>query len=266
MFHFIARAAELLLAPTNALALLALLGLVLQWPAGTARWGRRVSVGCLMLLALLALFPLGDWLIGGLEARFLPFKPDGAPVSGIIVLGGATSGAGPPGSIRWQPNQAVDRVFETARLARAYPNTRVLVSAGPVDPVSHAAEADAIAKYLIDLGVEPQRLIEERRSRDTFENAQFSAAMVKPKRQERWLLVTSAFHMPRAMGCFRKAGFSVTAAPSDWRSNPTLHAWSASQNLSEVDLAIKEYLGLLTYRLFGRTAQLMPGPTTEHAR
>jgi uncharacterized SAM-binding protein YcdF (DUF218 family) len=266
MFHFIAHHAELLIAPTNALVLLCLLGLGLQWPARTARWGRRLSIGCLMLLVVLALSPLGDKLIGSLETRFPPFKPDGAPVRGIIVLGGLASAAGPPGSVLWQPNQAVDRLFEAARLARAFPDAPVLISAGPEDPVSHAAEADAIAGYLVDLGVKPERLIEERRSSDTFQNARFSAAMVKPRPQERWLLVTSAFHMPRAMGCFRKAGFSVTAAPSDWRSSQGPGDWSASQNLSEVDLAVREYLGLLSYRLFGRTNELMPGPKSEQAR
>jgi uncharacterized SAM-binding protein YcdF (DUF218 family) len=123
--------------------------------------------------------------------------------------------------------------------------------------VGQTGEADAICAYLTIMGVEPKRLLLERRSRDTFENAQFSFAMAKPKPGERWLLVTSAYHMPRAVGCFRGVGFDVTAAPADWQLRQRLSSWSASRNLSKVNLAVKEYVGLLVYRVLGKTPSLM---------
>jgi uncharacterized SAM-binding protein YcdF (DUF218 family) len=218
-------------------------------------------MGAAIVLTILAVLPVGDWLLWPLETRFAPFKPDGAPVMGIIVLGGAVSFHDAPGAPRAQPNEAFDRVIAAARLARAFPESRVLVSGGPLDPITQTAEADFVAGYLTELGVDPSRLTVERRSRNTFENAQFSRRLAGASATQRWLLVTSAFHMPRAMACFRRAGFNVAAAPVDWRrSGGRAEAWSSTSALEKVDLAVREYGGLLVYRALGRTSTLFPAP------
>jgi len=260
MFHSTAKIAELLLTPTNALVLVAAFGFALRCFPATLQCGNRLSFGTLGLLIVLGLAPVGDLLLDSLQTRFPKFSPDNSPVHGIIILGGLASVFGSPDSVRWQPNEAADRLFETVELAQAFPNAPVIISAGPDHVVGSTGEADAIASYLATMGVKRERLRLERRSRDTFENAQFSAAMVKPTPGERWLLVTSAYHMPRAVGCFRKAGFQVTAAPADDQPRQRLGGWSASRNLSKVDLAAKEYIGLLVYRLSGKTSALVPAP------
>lgn len=108
------------------------------------------------------------------------------------------------------------------------------------------------------------RLILEERSRNTRENARFSAELANPKPGERWLLVTSAWHMPRAVGCFRRAGFPVTAYPVDYRTagprDATRFNTFASDGLLEFDLAVKEWIGLVAYKLAGYTDAWMPGP------
>ena len=104
----------------------------------------------------------------------------------------------------------------------------------------------------------------ERRSRNTLENAEFSRDLVNPKPGERWLLITSAFHMPRSVGLFRKAGFAVEPYPVDWRTGDRfdLAAFSTvgADGLTRTDTGIREWMGLIAYRLAGKIDQLLPGP------
>jgi uncharacterized SAM-binding protein YcdF (DUF218 family) len=104
----------------------------------------------------------------------------------------------------------------------------------------------------------------ERQARNTKENAGFSRDIAKPKRGERWLLVTSAFHMPRSVGLFRKTGFEVEAYPVDWkvgtREDLLRYFIVANNGLELVDIGAREWLGLIAYRLAGSTDALLPGP------
>jgi uncharacterized SAM-binding protein YcdF (DUF218 family) len=125
-------------------------------------------------------------------------------------------------------------------------------------------EAETARRVLEALGVERERLTLEAASRNTHENAIFSARLLKPQAGQRWLLVTSATHMPRAVGCFRKAGFDVVAWPVDYRTPPRLGIASFNnslpQGLAGLDGIVREYLGLLVYYVTGRTDALVPGP------
>ena len=107
----------------------------------------------------------------------------------------------------------------------------------------------------------------ERRSRNTQENAEFSKAMLTPKPGERWLLVTSAYHMPRSVGVFRKAGFAVEPYPVDWRTGGRgdLLRFSifAIDGLDRVDIAMREWMGLAAYRISGKTDAFFPGPAAQ---
>jgi uncharacterized SAM-binding protein YcdF (DUF218 family) len=248
------------LSPSNALIIIVLTAVLFQAITPSSRVIRVLDFACSAVIILLCLVPLGGVLLNGLQMRFPRFSPDGEPVFGIIVLGGVLSGLASPDSTQWAPTGAVARLFEAAKLAGEYPNARVLVSAGPEHINGGASEADGIAKYLVAMGVNADRLTLERRSRDTFENAQFSYAEADPKPAERWLLVTSAYHMPRAIGCFRKVGFDVVAAPADRQMRPRLGGWSVSRNLTKLDLATKEYLGLSVYWILGRTSAFMARP------
>jgi uncharacterized SAM-binding protein YcdF (DUF218 family) len=113
-------------------------------------------------------------------------------------------------------------------------------------------------------GIASERLAFDEDSRDTMENAVFSRKIAQPKPGERWLLVTSAYHMPRAIGVFRRAGFAVEAYPADWRTRGPIDMarpfGSLADGLKRTDTAVREWLGLLAYRLTGRTGELFPGP------
>ena len=116
----------------------------------------------------------------------------------------------------------------------------------------------------LSLGVPAQRMTFENRSRNTYENATMTRAIVQPRPGERWLLVTSAAHMPRSMGIFRRAGWNMIAYPVDYRTfgdardvRPTTLALDA---LRRIDAALHEWIGLLVYRLTGKTDSLLPAP------
>lgn len=125
-------------------------------------------------------------------------------------------------------------------------------------------ESDTVRQALPALGISPDRVLFEGQSRNTAENAQLSKTLAQPKPGERWLLVTSAYHMPRAVGCFRTAGFEVTAYPVDFRTTGIDGLWkpyrSVSDGLADLDTGVREWLGLLVYYLSGRTDALWPAP------
>ena len=265
MFFPLSKLIFFVLTPSNFLILLGLLGCLLLF----TEFGRGVGrfLTCAGFLGLLAagLSPLSAWVLGPLENRFPAFADDERPVAGIVVLGGAVEADTSIGRNQITVNDAGEREIALADLARRYPQARLVFSGGAGSTREDAvSEAEIVSRYADTLGVPRNRLILEQQSRNTHENAVFSARMVQPKPGERWLLVTSAWHMPRAVGCFRKAGFDVTAYPVDYRTNwprdATRFASFASDGLGELDIGVKEWIGLIAYKLAGYTEAVMPSP------
>jgi uncharacterized SAM-binding protein YcdF (DUF218 family) len=173
-----------------------------------------------------------------LKTDFAFSAPDSqAPPYGIIFLAGA--GAMVP-------------ILST--LSHDYPTAHLIFSGFSV--------AENVIKSLD--GGPARRIIDiEPRPRTTSEDAFYAAALLKPKPGERWLLVTTAIHMPRAVGCFRVAGFQVEPYPVEFttrRSHPFTPFAPGSGALSQLDTAAKEWIGLVAYRFMGKTDALFPGP------
>src|SRR5262249_62298439 len=128
-------------------------------------------------------------------------------------------------------------------------------------------ESDAALRLFERLGLAAGRVAVEDRSRNTFENALFTKQIAAPKAGERWLLVTSAYHLPRAMGMFRIVGFPVEPYPVDWRTRGVEDAWRPFPTLAEVLLrtntAVHEWAGLVVYCLGARSSELFPGPSAR---
>jgi len=258
MFFWLSKALWTFADPANALLLLSVLGAVLLWTKWR-RAGRGLLSVILGFLLLISVVPLGGYMMALLEGRFPPVREQ-ADVDGIVLLGGAIDAASyyeRPGS---GYTSAMGRIVEAARLAKRHPSARLIVAGGPQPEQGHS-EADATRELLLDLGVAPERIELEVRSRNTFENALFVKQIAKPRPDEHWLLVTSAFHMPRAMGCFRSVGFSVSAFPVDYKyGSLTTPRLDFFDGLSELKYAIHEYTGLIVYRLSGKTPDFIPGP------
>jgi uncharacterized SAM-binding protein YcdF (DUF218 family) len=267
LFFVLSKTIGVMLLPTNFLIALGLLGILLLWTRFAAG-GRRLMIASIVLLATCALSPLGNFLLYPLEQRFPPWDARSVSddtVDGIVILGGSID---PDLSVSHHVpivRSAADRIIAAAALARRYPNARILFSGGSANLISNdAREADYAVEIFESLGIAKSRLIIERASRNTYENAVYSKALVAPQPGERWLLVTSAFHMPRAVGLFRKVGFAVEPYPVDWRAGSAddllLLGYLSSDGLNRTDTAVREWIGLLAYRLRGRIDDLFPGP------
>ena len=250
--------------------LLGLIGLTLT-RTRFARAGWRLAAGSLVLIGLIGFLPLGRALSLPLENRFPPWDATGATPAGIVVLGGAISADMLATRGEIGINEAAERVVAVPALAKRYPAARIIYSGGDAGLfVHHGSEADVVTELFESLGIPASRITLEDRSRNTIENAAYSKALAQPKPGERWLLVTSALHMPRAIGAFRQAGFVVEAYPVDYQTN----GWSdmldviggISGGLSHTDNALHEWIGLVAYRLTGKTSELFPGPSAMSVR
>lgn len=264
MFFVLAKILGFFAHPSNLLITVGLIGALLM-ATRYARAGRRLAAASLILLAIFGLSPFGNALILPLEQRFPPWDTSRGAPDGIIILGGAFDTVVSQARGEIALTDAAERMTIVADLARRYPAARIVFSGGSGQLVWQGASESELAQRLFaSFGIAPERMLLEGRSRDTTENARFTKEMVAPKPGERWLLVTSAYHMPRAIGIFRREEFPVEAYPVDWRTrgaSDLLRPFvSLSDGLKRSDTAAREWIGLLVYRLSGRTADLFPAP------
>ncbi len=264
MFFVLAKTLGFFALPSNLAISAGILGILLLF----TRFRRLASwlvVTSLVLIAIAGWSPLGNMLILPLEQRFPPWNPSGGAPDGIVVLGGAITPEVSAARGVVALNEAAERITATAELARRYPNARIIYAGGSAALMSdRIPEAPYAVSELEALGIAHDRITAEEQSRNTIENAVFSRLLAQPQPGERWLLVTSAFHMPRAIAAFRAAGFPVEAYPVDWRTRGPIDATrpfdSLSEGLARTDAAVHEWIGLLTYRLSGKTGEFFPAP------
>lgn len=270
MFYYVSKVAWFFATPSNLLLSLILLGFVLALFRRVRALGIGIAFTVTALTIALGLLPVSTYLLTPLEERFPPFHDDGKPVNGIVLLGGSVEASDSISRGRLVANESAERVLDTIQLAHRYPQARILISGGGGTVFGDgAAEAPIIAEYFKSIGIDPARIVVEGRSRTTLENALYSRDLVRPREGERWLLVTSAWHMPRAIAVFEKAGFAVTAYPVDFRtgggSNNHRPFAFISEGLRRLDVGTKEWAGLIGYYLTGRTNELFPAPQPSSA-
>ena len=269
MFFFLSKTLGIMLLPANFLIGAGLLGAILL-ATRFASLGRQLLVASVVLLAICGFSPLGNLVLYPLETRFPPWDAARGAPDGIVVLGGSIDADRSVAHDAVAVTAAAGRLIEAAALAHRYPNARVIFSGGSGNLISaDAREADYAAAIFESLDVSRERLTMERRSRNTQENAEFSKVIAAPKSGERWLLVTSAYHMPRSVGLFRKAGFAVEPYPVDWRTGKRedILAFSpvAVEGLERTDIGIREWIGLAAYWLTGKIDDVLPGPVRNKA-
>jgi uncharacterized SAM-binding protein YcdF (DUF218 family) len=264
MFFVLSKVLGFFAIPSNLIVSIGLLG-VLLLATRFKRTGRGLIVASLVVLAILGLSPVGNALIIPLEQRFPAWDPARGAPDGIIVLGGMITPDVSAARNEVALNEAAERLTVAVELARRYPNARVLFSGGSSALLfSEGNEAEFAGRLLQSFGIAPGRILLEPRARNTVENAAYSKAMAQPKPGERWLLVTSASHMPRSIGVFRQAGFAVEAVPVDWRtrgSEDVLRPFATmGDGLRRTDTAVREWVGLAVYWLTGKSSELFPRP------
>ncbi len=248
--------------PLNAIIILMMLGFALS-ALGRAHLGSLALKVSLIALVTACVLPVGQILLLPLENRFpQPELPE--HVDGIVALGGGvmTDISKARGEIAF--SDTAERFTTLVALARRYPDARVVFTGGNGnlwgDP--NTSEADIMRRFLKNEGIDPARVILEDRSRNTWENVVLCQPLVAPKRGETWLLITSAVHMPRAMGIFRKRMWAVTPYPVDYKTTGGISVADIDflERMSELDAALKEWIGLVAYYAMDRTSSLFPGP------
>jgi len=267
MFFYASKILMYVFQPSSFVTLLIVIGALL---AAGKRWpslGRRLLATGVVLLLVAGLSPLGNLLVLPLEERF-PRGPLPKEVAGILVLGGFEDARVSSGRGELAVNEAAERLLQAVALAQRLPGARVIFTGGVASflPTDLNA-AGPVGRYLEDAGVTKDRIVLEGRSRNTHENAIFTRELLKPSPGQRYALVTSAYHMPRAVGTFRAQGFDVVPWPVDYRTRDAGDAFkffeSIPAGLERVDLAFKEWIGLVAYRLSGRSESLWPGPAAS---
>lgn len=263
----ISKIAGFLMLPSSLAVVSILVGLALSATARHQRFGRGLAWGGALFLLAAGMLPLGNVLILPLEQRFAsePSPKPGDRIDGIIILGGFEDGWVSAGRGMLTTNEAGERLTEAVRLSRIFPDARIVFSGGVGTLLRPGADATGpVQAYLVDVGVARERIALEGKSRNTYENAQYSAALLRPTPEQRWLLITSAYHMPRATALYRQAGFAVRAYAVDYRTRgpeDRLRPFeSIPAGFMRLDLAFKEWLGLIAYRVLGRTDELLPRP------
>ncbi len=263
MFFVVSKALWLAVDPITLLLVCALLGALVVRRAPRA--GRALTLIGAGALLVVSIAPVGRLLLRPLEERF-PAPPAHTPAPyGVIVLGGSINVGVSLAHGQTALEEGAARLTEAAILARRFPEAKIVYNGGNARPAdSDPSEAAEARNLLVALGVDASRIQIEERSRNTDQNARFTAALVKPKPEQTWWLVTSAWHMPRSMGLFEKAGFSVRADPvvyhsvgddRDYLPNP-----EPSRGLRLFELAVHEWIGLAAYHLAGKIDAWFPGP------
>jgi uncharacterized SAM-binding protein YcdF (DUF218 family) len=264
MFFYLSKFFWFLIQPLDFALFLLAVGLLAAL-LGRRRLAAVSNLLAVLILALSAWTSIGAAMLNPLEERFR--RPAALPlhVDGIVVLGGGFEGAINLVRGGYELNSGGDRFVEAALLARKFSDARVLVSGGTgAVMLDGEGDADTAVRFLAGFGIPRERLILENKSRNTAENAELSRQLANPRPEETWLLVTSAFHMPRAVGLFRKVGFPVIAWPVDYRTSGQegigLFRDNPADSLQNTTMAVREWLGLTAYFLSGKIDQLLPAP------
>ena len=261
LFFFSSKILWQLISPDNLFVILLLVAVLLYY-LGKRLYARRIFALLIISVVFLSLFPVGGWLLYPLETRFQhnPKLPD--QVDGVILLGGSIM---PETSRYWQQlevNDYGERLNGFIDLAHRFPNAQLVFTGGNASITGNKpTEASVLKLHLGELGIEADRVVFEDRARNTAENAYYIRQLVDPDPDSNWIVITTAFHMPRSIGVFCHHGWSVIPYPVDHHTNPDKLLgvdFNLLSNAGDLKLAMHEWVGLLAYYINGSISQLLP--------
>jgi uncharacterized SAM-binding protein YcdF (DUF218 family) len=263
MLFAFSKLAWALVSPGSLLAFLLVAGVTLGAApqSGLRRLGRLLCVVVAVCFFAVAVLPVGEWALAPLENRTVFDPPE--QVDGIVIIGGdeqtsVTEARGIPTA-----QDSMRRYVTFLDMARRYPDSKLVFAGGSAAlmPKAHILDAEVARQIMADMGVPTDRMIFEKASRNTYENAVFSADIVRPEPAQKWLLVTSAWHMPRALGCFRKAGWNISPVPTGFMTTGHYRLYLSfrfDEQMHMLTMAVHEYVGLVSYWMMGRTSSIWP--------
>ncbi len=262
MFVFLSKLLPLLIYPLGLACILLVVALILS--------RRRKLQTALIVTAIAVLWLGGNPFISSLALRSLEWRylpPNPVPwAEAIVVLGGGTDPAEYPRSTT-EINGSGDRVLYGALLYKEGKSPLVLLSGGSITFLGKhpSTPAEQMAEIMKWMGVPESAMVLQTKSQNTYEDALYCSQILKDRGIKRIILVTSAFHMPRAVGLFEHQGFKVIPAPTDYKV--TQQSWDNLvhgdlqskmvallpdvNDMSLIALTLKEYIGIAVYSLRG---------------
>ncbi len=246
MFYVLSKSLDLLAAPLTWALLLVLAG---AWGAhrGRTKLALRAPLAAAAILYVFSVSPVANGIARALEASATTTLSPTKTYDVVVVLGGILNDSSTPSTPEF--SEAVDRIIAGYDIIRHDRARYILLT-------SDTHEAHALAKQLVDWGVDPARIVLEEHSRNTRENALESAKIIHDRGWSEVLLVTSALHMPRAAGAFRAADVTFDtlavdrlAATPEQSKGARLDPRADALNLSTT--ALREAVGRLVYRIMG---------------
>jgi uncharacterized SAM-binding protein YcdF (DUF218 family) len=263
MFFYLSKALWWLFEPGNILLLLMCFGVVFLW-LNKPRKGKFFCTLALVYYGFFGILPIGLFLLDQLENRFPIQESLPKKITGIIILGGVVDVLVSEQRSRIALNGNVERVTSLIALTRRYPDATVVFTGGAgLIGRPDLVEADIVRPLLNQFVIHPENLVYESKSRNTYENGIFTKEIIQPKPDDTWLLVTSAIHMPRAVGVFRHQGINVTPYPVDFKQGGNRHyelSLNPREGLGDLRAALHEWLGLFAYYITDKTSEIFPAP------
>ena len=261
LFFYISKLIWLLVSPDSLFLILILTTLILLY-IGKQQLAKILLTFTSGLLLIIAFFPVGEWLLYPLESRFQTNPTLPKKIEGIIVLSGAEDTARSSLWNQVELGSAAERDLMFISLARQYPKAKLVFTGGTGSLTQQEYKAADVAKKLFQQqGLDVNKIIFERGSRNTYENVIFSKKIIKPIQNKNWILITTSWHMPRSVGIFCKSEWPVIPFPVDHstkKGDLFRIDFDVLENLSSLKTAIKEWLGLFAYYLSGKTTSLLP--------
>jgi uncharacterized SAM-binding protein YcdF (DUF218 family) len=243
-----------LLDPGNVLAVAILCVLIFCAVSGS-KLGRMIAAVSAVILVLVTLLPIGKWSLAPLENRFAPPRLIPARIDGLLLLGGGESPALHAVRGTAAVVESEGRYVAARTLMERYPGARLVFS---------GTEASVAKPLVSQLGIDRRRTFFEEKARSTWENLVFAQIMVEPKPAEVWLLVAHAYQMPRAIGVARKLGWQLVPWPVDYYTGDTPGiGLQFTDNLYKLGFSGHEWLGLVAYRILGRTSSVFPSAKAD---
>lgn len=251
-----------LIMPFNIIIVVLLSGWLLLFTRSQGLGKKLIAAGLLLIffcgLDFMPYF-LTHWIENKVQPGSIPDEIDGI----IVLVGMVDMKACRPGMV--ELTEKSDRIIESIILAKKYPKTKLIITggSGSLDQDQRYREADYLEKLAVSLGITKDRLIIERDSKNTFEHAVAMKKLLPAN--GKWVLITSAFHMPRALGCFNKAGVKVIPHPVDYKTpvkplnNYTLFAFLPKlENMINFNISFHELVGLVSFKFMGYTDSIFP--------
>ena len=248
------------LQPGGVVIILLLLALLFLSFGAHRTAGRLLALSIIMII-LPALIPIQALLVNPLENRLSPPNPMPERVDGIIVLGGAVNWTASQGRGQLNVNGGAERVLAGAALKKRYPDATLVFTGIYRDIIPKEFTTQFDNNFFFGSEYERGQVIFLGEARSTYEEAIVSQKYLNIRANERWMLVTSAYHMPRAYLSFKAQGLELIPYPVDYSSAGDLRYRPSLffiGKLAKLDETVREWGALLIYRYLGRTTQFLP--------